>query len=106
VWITEGPLKADVLAQALSVRAVGVPGVSVWRRAVAVLRACAPVTVVLAFDQDPVPATAAAVAVQVQALADACAAQGWRVEHARWDPQFKGVDDALMAGAALEVGLR
>ena len=103
IWVTEGPLKADVLGQALSVRAVGVPGVSVWRRAVGVLRRCGPVTVVLAFDQDPVPATAAAVARQVEALAHACLAEGWRVEQARWDARFKGVDDALLAGAALDV---
>jgi hypothetical protein len=103
IWITEGPLKADVLGQALSVRAVGVPGVSVWRRAVDVLWRCDPVTVVLAFDQDPVPTTAAAVARQVEALAHACAAAGWRVEQARWDPRFKGVDDALQAGATLDV---
>jgi len=103
IWITEGPLKADVLGPALSVRVVGVPEVSVWRRAIDVLRRCGPVTVVLAFDQDPVPATAAAVAQQVEALAHACAAEGWRVEQARWDPRFKGVDDALRAGAALTV---
>ena len=101
LWVTEGPLKADVVAQALSVRAVGVPGVSVWRRAVEVLRACAPTTVVLAFDQDPLPATAAVVAHHVQALAAACRAEGWPIETATWDPAFKGVDDALRAGVAL-----
>lgn len=103
LWITEGPLKADVVARALRVRTLGIPGVSVWRRAIDVLRRCAPATVVLAFDQDPLPTTAAVVSAQAQALASACAAQGWRVEYAHWNPLHKGIDDALRAGAAVHV---
>jgi hypothetical protein len=76
VWITEGPLKADVAAHGLGVPVLGVPGVSVWRRALPVLERLHPTTVVLAFDQDPVPATAAAVIAQGDACARACRAQG------------------------------
>ena len=104
VWITEGPLKADVAARALGVPVLGVPGVSVWRRALPVLEPLHPTTVVLAFDQDPVPATAAAVAAQVTVFARACRVQGWTVRVVHWDRAYKGLDDALRAGAPVGQG--
>lgn len=104
VWVTEGPLKADVAARALGVPVLGVPGVSVWRRALPVLRTLRPARVVLAFDQDPVPTTAAAVAAQVDGFARACRARGWPVAVAHWDPACKGLDDALRVGASVDQG--
>ena len=97
VWITEGPLKADVVAARLGGTAVGVPGVSLWRSALPVLAALAPERVVVALDQDAAPATAAAVAAHLAGLAAACQAQ-WPVAVAHWPTAYKGVDDALAAG--------
>ena len=99
VWITEGPLKADVVAARLGVTAVGVPGVSLWRSALPVLAVLAPARVVLALDQDDAPATAAAVAVHRAALATACQDHA-PVAVAHWPTPYKGIDDALAAGVA------
>lgn len=99
VWITEGPLKADSVAEHLAITAVGVPGVSLWRAALPVLHALNPTMVVLALDQDAAPSTAAAVAAHQAGLAAACQ-DHWAVAVAHWPAGFKGVDDALAAGLA------
>jgi DNA primase len=102
VWITEGPLKADVAAARLKAVVLGVPGVATWRAALPWLTAWRPRRVILAFDQDADPGTRAAVARQVAACAAAARARGAWVGVAQWTAG-KGVDDALAAGHTLRI---
>lgn len=97
LWITEGPLKADVAAFWLSAPVVGVAGVSSWRRALPLVQAVRPGVVILAFDQDDDPGTRAAVARHTEALARALAKQRMMVAVTDWPPGLKGVDDVLAA---------
>lgn len=99
VWVTEGPLKADVVASRLGQCAVGVPGAGVWAKAVEVVQRLEPTTAILAFDQDPSPETAMRVGWHTRDLAQALRRRTKvRVCLASWD-QGKGIDDALALGA-------
>jgi hypothetical protein len=101
VRVTEGALKSD-LAHALSgLPTIGLPGVSTWRPALTMLREVGARTVRLAYDMDAQDKPT--VARPVAALAEALAAEGFAVEMERWPPEHKGIDDALVAGAAIEV---
>lgn len=103
VWITEGPLKADVLAARLGLRAVAVPGVAAWRKALPVVQELRPPSAVLAFDQDEDPATAMAVGRHTRDLARTLRRTlGLGVRVASWE-RGKGVDDALALGAEIRV---
>jgi hypothetical protein len=96
VWVTEGPLKADVAAYLLGRPVLAVPGAGAWRRAAAVLEALEAREAVLAFDMDKLenPAVAGAEA----SLASALRERGLRVYRARWGfrPECKGLDDYLV----------
>jgi hypothetical protein len=94
-------LKATVGAERLGVPVIGVPGASLWSHALPVLAELQPTTVVLAFDQDADPTTAAAIGAAQAACAAAVQAAGLRVVVAGWPAGFKGVDDALLGGAAV-----
>lgn len=52
VWVTEGPLKADVSAHYLGARFLGVPGASAWSNVVEATRALGVKEIVLAYDAD------------------------------------------------------
>ncbi|ACX51840.1 zinc finger CHC2-family protein [Ammonifex degensii KC4] len=96
LWLTEGPLKADVAAEYLGVRFLAVPGVSVWRDAVEVVKALRPREVVLAFDADQ--ATNEGVARAVEGLAAVLRDAGLELRRASWPPELgKGIDDACAA---------
>jgi hypothetical protein len=101
VRVAEGVIKADV-AQALSgLPTIGLPGVSTWRPVLPILRELGVRTVRLAFDRDA--ADTAHVGRALVALAEALAAEGYAVELERWPAPHKGIDDALAAGAPVEV---
>lgn len=51
LWITEGPLKAEVTSHRLSLPVIGVAGVGNWRKAVPIVREIRPAKVILAFDR-------------------------------------------------------
>ncbi|MCL8208602.1 MAG: DUF3854 domain-containing protein [Actinomycetia bacterium] len=102
VWVTEGPLKADIAAHFLQTPVLGVAGAGNARGVVDWLSAWRPPLVVLAFDDDPDPATRAAVGRQVKALADALRRQGLAVARTVWDTD-KGLDDALRAGRSIRL---
>jgi len=104
VWVTEGPLKADVAATLLRAPVVGVPGVTSWRAALPALADLAPGVVVLAFDRDADPGTRAAVQQAAARLARALARRGLPVRWATWSGA-KGVDDVLAAGGTVRVRL-
>jgi hypothetical protein len=93
-------LKADVTAALDSVPTVGCAGLG-WKPGLDVVQGLNAQTVRLAFDADA--RTNAHVA---RALADCyeeAVARGLAVELERWDPTHKGIDDALAAGAAIEI---
>ncbi len=103
LWITEGPLKADLARDRMGVTVLGLAGVSTWRKAWRLAVALQPRLVVIAFDQDPDPATGAVVRAQADALSQACRRSGLPVARASWKRGAKGLDDALRAGAAIRV---
>lgn len=102
VWITEGPLKAIVAQSRLGHTVLGVPGVSAWSSAVEIVERLHPRRVVLAFDYDTAPETARQVKEQTDRLTDALAAIGYAPHRAVWSG-FKGLDDALVAKAPVDV---
>lgn len=103
VVITEGPLKADYTSARLGGRAVGIPGVSLWRRVLGEILSGRPTNIALAFDQDSEAATRKAVAGHTRALAERLIAQGLPVWVAQWPSGPKGIDDAFAAGLTPEL---
>lgn len=101
VRITEGPLKAAIAQSKTGLPTLGLPGVRSWQLALPVLKSLGAHRVQLAFDAD------AGVNPNVAgALARACrklVAAGYEVEVERWDATHKGIDDALVAGTAIEI---
>lgn len=99
VWVTEGEIKADLSAARLGAVVLSIPGVSSWATALPDLAALLPRDgrVVVALDMDWKSK------LQVHAaawdLSAACTARGYAVEVATWDEKYKGLDDALVAGA-------
>lgn len=101
--ITEGPLKADYVAMRLGGRAIGIPGVALWRRVLGEILSGRPTNIALAFDQDADPATRKAVAGHTRALAERLIAQGLPVWVAQWPSGPKGIDDAFSGGLTPEL---
>lgn len=100
IWITEGPLKADVASHFLGTVVLGVPGVTAWRKALPIVQALGAARVMLAFDQDADESTRAAVQRQVEALRAALAERGVGAKTVSW-ASGKGIDDALLSGERL-----
>lgn len=102
LWITEGPLKANIASERLGITCLGIAGVSSWRSALPALKKLAPRTLVLAFDQDDKIEAVRAVTEAVTRLAEAASDLGATIRQAYWD-QGKGVDDALALGRTVRV---
>lgn len=102
VWVTEGPLKADLAAHILGVPVLGVAGVANWKSALPVIREIDAEEVVLAFDRDPNPSTRDAVERCTTAMTRALLRSRRRTLLATWR-QAKGLDDALAAGIDVRV---
>jgi hypothetical protein len=100
VRLTEGSLKADVAHALSGLPTVGAAGLA-WRPAVPVLRALGARAVRLAYDADARrnPHVARALISTAAGLTGA----GLAVELERWPAPYKGIDDALAGGAAIEV---
>ena len=97
LWVTEGPLKADIAAQRLGAVVLGIAGTAAWRSAhtLDVVQALRPSVVTVAFDQDGHPATFRHASELALALADT----GVRVRLALWRrSRGKGIDDVLIGG--------
>lgn len=116
VWLTEGPLKADVAAALLGEVVVAVPGVHSWRGSGVVdgilqaakqdMRVVGVREVVLAYDADQ--AVNPHVRQAAVRLARALRLAGLQVKVAWWPLEHgKGLDDLLIAGHVPEIiGLR
>jgi hypothetical protein len=99
--IVEGHLKAAIAAHHLPACAIGVAGVANWRPALEVLRgAPAGYPVTIAYDAPDVRAVPGVWRAR-EALAGALRAAGYLVQVATWDVAYKGIDDALLAGASV-----
>lgn len=93
VWITEGPLKADVAAHLLSKPFIGVPGINAWEPVKDIAAAMGVKEVVSAYDNEDNPYTHQ----NEIALAEYLNQAGIKVTMARWDRELgKGIDDALI----------
>jgi hypothetical protein len=98
IWVTEGPMKADLLAQFRGVRAIGIPGVSTWKSALAPLANFdLNTSVVLAWDADW--RTNTSVAFSLFEMGEDLVRRGWDVWLATWPGQWKGIDDFLRENA-------
>ena len=99
VWITEGIKKAVVAADALGVPVIGLLGVGTWRQALAVVRAVAATTVVIALDQDTKPKATEMVGRCQRGLSSTLVKAGYTVKIATWPADTaKGLDDLLLGG--------
>lgn len=109
VRVTEGPLKADVATALSALSTIGIPGVTAYRSCLPVLRELGVHTVVLAWDADARKKTTHTnfVASSLESFALLLASEGIAVEVETWlcDDQHtpKGIDDALLAQAAITV---
>jgi hypothetical protein len=106
IWVTEGILKAEVIAYKLGVVAVGALGTGALRQALPVVAETArrwhkdatlfSAPIILAPDSDA--RTKLEVARAFWEAAKHLQREGFSVAFALWSPKFKGVDDALLAG--------
>ncbi|WP_197686575.1 DUF3854 domain-containing protein [Thermanaeromonas toyohensis] len=104
VWITEGPLKADIAAAYLGALVIGVAGATSWKPAVQVVQELSAKEVVIAYDMDQ--KTNRTVATAKRMLAAELSKMGITVREAVWEARCKnekGIDDTLVAG--LEISL-
>jgi P4 family phage/plasmid primase-like protien len=102
VRVTEGALKADIATALSGTLTIGLPGVSTWRRAAAVLRDLGAKTARLAYDADA--RTKRPVGEALERLAEHLRAEGFALELEIWDgAAAKGIDDLLAAGGTPEL---
>jgi hypothetical protein len=96
VIVTEGPLKADVVTALDGRLCIAVPGVGAWARALPVLEALRPRSVLVAFDADLL--TNPTVKLAHDELCAAIVARSIPCASLRWPPSLgKGLDDALLS---------
>lgn len=101
VRLTEGELKSDVAAVLGGLLTVSIPGVQSWRKAPSVLKSLGVSKVRIAFDMDSFQnrdVARAVVNATKQLVGD-----GFEVVIETWDPSYKGIDDALQAGATIQM---
>jgi hypothetical protein len=106
IWVTEGILKAEVIAYKLGVVAVGALGTGTLKQALSVVAETArrwhkdatlfSAPIILAPDSDA--RAKLEVARAFWEAAKRLQREGFSVSFALWSPKFKGVDDALIAG--------
>ena len=99
IWITEGPIKADIAALKLGRVVLAVPGVSNWPGVIPIIRELKPERVIISFDMDK--NQNAAVRLHMDTLTACLIRRGVRTFEADWDNQFKGLDDLLTAGGQI-----
>lgn len=101
VWVTEGPLKADVLAELRNDVAIALPGVTNVGNLVERLVARQTKWAIIAHDMDA--DTNIHVAIATARLAADLKAAGIKTVRAQWNPDYKGIDDALVAGQEVKL---
>lgn len=96
VRLTEGELKADVATDLSSTLTISIPGISSWRKSLGVLKDMGCRRCHLAFDMDAHHNFHVARALKSTAIY--FIENGLEVLLETWDPNFKGIDDCLLAG--------
>jgi len=96
VWITEGPIKADIASDRLGAVVIGAIGVDGWPQAIPALQELGARSVVLAFDADEAGRKVTG------KVKETLESQGYAVAEASWEGA-KGIDDALAGGVAIRV---
>jgi hypothetical protein len=99
--VTEGELKADVATVLSGLPTVSIPGAGAWRAALDSLKALDSKTARVALDADALDNEH--VARHLADFAEVLDGEGFSVELERWPAKDKGIDDALVAGAAVEL---
>jgi hypothetical protein len=96
IWITEGPIKADICAFKLNRIFIAVPGVCNWAGIIPYLTELKPKKIIIAYDSDK--ATKPDVKLNEHLLTNHLKQNHFRVEIANWDTKYKGLDDLLITG--------
>jgi len=99
IWITEGPLKANIAAFKLNSTVLAVPGVGNWKGIKCVIDILRSKKAIVAFDMDK--HNNHIVQFHCQQLTEYLLKQGIRTFVADWDPIYKGLDDILTAGSRI-----
>lgn len=94
IWITEGPLKADIAAKYLSAVVIAAISSAAWKPVVDEVLNLGATEAVIAYDMDSVTNTYVAQA--EEALKKELLGKGLKVVRARWK-KGKGIDDALVS---------
>lgn len=98
VWVTEGPLKADIASSMLSVPFIGIPGVGSWREVGEVLASLPGKEIkelVVAFDADS--RVNPNVAKALKDFIENLKLRGYLPQNASWPASYgNGLDDALL----------
>lgn len=95
IWITEGPLKADIAAKYLGAIVIGAMSAVTWKPVIPVVVKLGFKNVVIAYDRDVV--TRPEVRRAYLALKAKLETNGLTVSRAKWNKE-KGIDDALISG--------
>ncbi|MGB6873742.1 MAG: hypothetical protein WBE46_06365 [Dehalococcoidia bacterium] len=93
VWVTEGPVKADIAALKLGRLVLAVAGVGNWLSVIPIIRELKPKRAIIAFDMDKI--SNHTVKLHSEALMTCLIRGGIRTFEADWDSHFKGLDDLL-----------
>jgi hypothetical protein len=93
IWITEGPLKADIAALKLERVVLGIAGVNNWPGVIPIIRELRPERVIVAFDMDKL--LNPSVRTHSETLITCLIKRGIPTFEADWDSHFKGLDDLL-----------
>ncbi len=102
IRITEGEFKANIATQRTKVLTLSVPGVECWTSAIPITEHYKPQKLLIAFDTDA--ATKKDVCRSLGKLWDALTTLSWKpaVAVETWPQDYKGIDDALTAGVAVQ----
>lgn len=93
IWITEGPLKADIISLKLNRIVLAIPGVSNWAGVIPIIWQLKPKSVVVALDMDKL--TNEAVNLHKNQLINRLLRLNIRTIEADWNGDYKGLDDFL-----------
>ncbi|MBA7626883.1 hypothetical protein ES703_34341 [subsurface metagenome] len=96
VFVTEGPLKADIAAYCLGCVVLGLPGVSTYRKAIDILAKLLPRHVVMSYDNDK--RENPQVRYYSNQLEKELVKCRFNVYEACWSSAYKGIDDYLASG--------
>ena len=93
LWVTEGPLKADIASMYLNKLFLAISGVGNWHSVPAIVSQIRPQRVILCFDMDKYQNST--VRLHLEALSNSLIRLRIRTFEADWDSHFKGLDDLL-----------